>query len=187
MTLVSALAGLAMGPGSGFVVGALAAGVYSVGSPYGVALPPILVAQVLGMAIAGVSGGLLGPRLGALGSARRQAVAAGALGALTALIFDLITNLAIWMAYDTPLATVAAMAVTMFLVHVVVNTVVFALVVPAVAQRLRNLVRGGLVGRGAALALVPGACLGLVLVGPVSARAGAPADSLALIPVDSLQ
>ena len=183
VTLVAALAGLAMGARAGALVGGLAALIYSVGSPYGMPLPPIVAAQILGMAAAGVLGGMLAPGLRRTGGVRARAVAAGATGALAAVVFDVVTNLAIALAYDTPLAAVAAMAVTMFLIHVVVNLAIFALVVPAAAPRLENLVRGGLVGRGVWTVLI---LLGMGGPGADAARAAMPADSLAVAPADSL-
>lgn len=179
MTLVTALAGLSLGARSGALVGALAALVYSVGSPYGVPLPPILAAQVLGMAAAGVLGGLLAVPLARTGSLRGTALLAGCGGAAAAIFFDVITNLAIALAYDTPLAAVAAMAATMFLIHLAVNTAVFAVVVPAALPRLANLARGGLVGRGTA----PGLALA-VLVAVASGSAASAAEVAA--PADSL-
>ena len=108
----------------------------------------MLAAQVLGMAGAGVIGGRLAAVLARCGRRRRLRVAVAALaGVVAAVVFDLLTNLAIAWAYATPLAAVAAMAATMFLIHVAVNAAMFALVVPALAPRLVHLARGGLVGR----------------------------------------
>jgi len=45
MTLVAVLAGIALGPGRGALAGALAETVYSLGSPYGIAAPPLLAAR----------------------------------------------------------------------------------------------------------------------------------------------
>ena len=80
MTLVVALAGGALGPGSGFLVGALAASIYSLGSPIGLPPPLLLVAQALGMGMAGWTGHLGGAwMVRLLGSgARSQAVACAA-------------------------------------------------------------------------------------------------------------
>ena len=173
MTLVTALAGLALGIRAGAGVGGLAALVYSLGSPYGVPVPLILTAQVLGMAAAGVIGGLLGSFLRKCGPRRRpRMLAAGLAGVTAAVVFDVLTNLAIALAYGTPLAAVAAMAVPMFLIHVAVNAAVFVLVVPTLAPRLSNLARGSLVGRGGtALALV------VLVCGPAAAATAQEADS----------
>lgn len=176
MTLVACLAGVALGPAGGAAAGGLAEAVYSLGSPYGIAAPPLLAAQILGVAAAGLLGGLAGPLLVRGGRKPRGAVLAGALGAAAALLFDLLTNLGIMLGYGLDWRAVLAGAVGMAAVHLVVNAAVFAAVLPAAAPRVVLLRRGALRGG-------PAAVLALAwLLGPV---AGARAQEPALAAADT--
>ncbi len=180
MTLVSCLAGVALGPARGALAGGLAAAAYSLGSPYGMAAPPLLAAQVLGMALPGVLGGLCAPLLVRRDGRSSSALLAGGLGFAAAFAFDLLTNLGIIVGYDLDWRVVLPGAAGMAAVHLVVNGVIFASVLPTAARRVAVLARGSLRGGAATLALL------LVLVlrpGDASAQdnAPAPADSAAVL------
>ncbi|MFO7608575.1 MAG: hypothetical protein R6X35_05170, partial [Candidatus Krumholzibacteriia bacterium] len=179
MTLVACLAGVALGPAGGALAGGLAEAVYSLGSPYGVAAPPLLAAQVLGVAAAGLLGGLAAPASVRWGRSRRGTLLAGAVGIASALLFDLLTNLGIVVGYGLDWRVVAAGAVAMAAVHLVVNAVVFAAVLPAAAPRVALLRHGALRGGPAAVLAV------LLLLMPADvarAQAPAPADTTLAAP-----
>ena len=173
MSLVACLAGVALGPWGGALAGGLAEAVYSLGSPYGPAAPPLLAAQVLGVALPGVLGGVARPWLLGSGRTRAGATLAGALGLAAAAGFDVLTNIGIILGYGLEWRVVAAGAVVMALVHGAVTAAIFAAILPAAAPRAALLARGALRG-GAALALAA-----VVLAAAPEARAQAPADAAA--------
>ncbi len=142
ITLTSVLAGVALGPVGGLVAGALAEAAYSLASPYGVALPVLFVAQVVGMGLAGLVGGLTAPPLLRLLAQRRRLVTgvlAATLGAATTVVFDLLTNLAIGLATDIDLRVALAGGIVFALLHVGANSLVFGALWPLLAPRVRRL------------------------------------------------
>ncbi len=181
MTLIACLAGVALGPVSGAAAGALAEAVYSLGSPYGPPAPPLLIGQVAGMAASGLLGGVAGPALVRLGRSRRGAVAAAAVGVLAALVFDLLSNVGIILGYAMDWRVVLVGGLGMGAVHLAVNGVVFATVLPAAAARAALAGRGALRGGPAAALLV------LLMAAAPGARAqeAAPADTVRAVAADS--
>jgi energy-coupling factor transport system substrate-specific component len=150
MTLVIALAGAALGLRAGFLVGVLAAVIFSLGSPYGLPHPLLLLAQTLGMGLAGMVGRWgSGPLIRNLADRRRirSLILAGGTGFAATLSYDLLTNLAIVRAFDLAPAVVFAGAVPFFLIHAGVNTAVFAILLPVLLPRLAHLGRAPLAGR----------------------------------------
>lgn len=157
MTLITALCGATLGWRLGAACGAVAAGVYSLGSPYGLPAPLLLAGQMAGLACAGVMGAWAGPvvlRAGAVGRRLRASLLAAAAGFAATLAFDLLTNLAITGTLDLPVWKVLAGAVPFVLIHVGVNTVVFALLFPLLTGRLHGLAQAPLLGRGQSLVLL---------------------------------
>jgi hypothetical protein len=191
MTLVTALAGAALGARAGFGVGALAAAIFSLGSPYGPPHPLLLLAQAAGLGLAGVIGaGGAGRVTGNLVHQHRvrAMVWAGGVGLGATFLFDLLTNLVTVWAFGLAPAVVVAGAVPFFLLHASVNTVVFAALLPVLLPRLVLLGRSPLVGQGGGpTALLTVILLVLVAAGPVAAQttarsAPAASDSTAAPP-----
>ncbi len=94
LTLVMFCAGVLLGFRDGALVGALTMLLYTLLNPYGPAPPLVMLAQVLGSALAGLAGALFGT-LGAPAwpvAARAAGLAVAAL-VLTA-VYDLLTNVA---------------------------------------------------------------------------------------------
>jgi hypothetical protein len=180
MTLITALAGAALGARSGFVVGAVAMLIYSLGSPYGVPLPVLLAAQTAGLGFAGVLGSWTAGRIAAdLAGGRRTAalVRAGLTGLGATFLFDLLTNLAIILGFEMQAALVLAGALPFFLIHAGVNTALFAGLVPLLLPRLTGLNRGPLIGRSGGGLLAVAVC-GLLCSGTAARAQEAGADSL---------
>lgn len=139
VTIVIFLSGLILGASRGLVVGAVAEFLYSFFNPYGVAAPPLLIAQVISMALAGVAGGLLKflinhrlPPIWLL----------GIIGFSLTFIFDLLTTASITFFIGTGMAGFWA-AVTwglyFYIAHQVSNTLLFALLLPVLWRRLRQI------------------------------------------------
>jgi len=174
MTLSAALAGAALGPRLGAVAGGLAMGVFSLAHPLGTAVPVVMAAQVTGMALAGGLGGLVAPALRRL--PLRAAVAlAAAVGVTASIAEDLLTNLAVAVAFGWPTKATLAAGLPIAAWHAGINAAAFGLVLPGLARRLARLRRPG--------PRVVRSFAGLVLVATVasaaSAQLPAAADSLA--------
>lgn len=161
MSLVAALGGVALGAARGAVVGALAAGVFSLASPYGLPAPLLLAAQMAGLGCAGAVGGVAGRRVRAAPETVpvapwRSWPRAALAGLVVTVVYDGLTNLAILASFDLPAGVVLAGAVPFFLVHVATNVAFFTVIFPALAPRLAHLGRPrvtGHAGSGALLAV----------------------------------
>ena len=138
MTVVVAVAGGVLGLRLGLLCGFLVALVYSLGSPYGPPPPLLLAAQAMGMALAGGAGWLVRrPLLGTLAENRRYGamLLAGTTGLATTIVYEGLTNAAIMVTLDLDPLVVITGAIPFFVVHVGVNTVLFAIGLPAVLPR----------------------------------------------------
>ncbi len=180
MTLIIALCGAVLGPRSGFAAGAAAAVIYSLGSPYGLPVPLMLVAQAVGLGAAGLWGALGGNRVLRCHYKGRRLTSvswAVATGVWSTLIYDVLTNLAIMGAFELAPALVLAGAVPFMLLHLGSNGLIFGSLLPLVLPRLAGLRSAPLMGRSD-LPVV-------LLVAVFSTTAGAQAQEAAL--VDTLQ
>jgi len=184
MSLITAVAGVVLGPVRGFVAGALAAAVYSLGSPYGLPAPLLLLAQMAGLGSAGPIGWLAaGRRQPARARSTLHAPVRAAAGGLAiTVIHDALTNLAILGMLDLPTGVVLAGALPFFLVHAGSNLVIFPTLLPVLADRLAPLARPRVTGRPGPLPMV--ACVGLGLAAvlgftacPVRAQTPEPAPA----------
>jgi hypothetical protein len=162
MTVITAVAGVVLGPVLGFLCGAMSAGIYSIASPMGAAPPLLLLAQMLGMGLAGPVGHVAAGRVdGVAGRVSRRAVVRAAAGGLVAtVLYDALTNLAGLLIFDLPLPVVLVGAVPFFLVHAASNVAIFAVFLPVLAPRMAPLARPRVTGRpgtpGAAACLTAG-------------------------------
>jgi hypothetical protein len=186
VTVTIFLGGAATGPWAGAAIGVAAELLVSGLNPLGPALPLVFAAQLVGMAVVGLAGGLVGRRLLRV-TATYRAVLLGGLGLLLALFFDVLTNLALGIHLGPVRATLAG-GLVFSVVHIVSNTFVFAVLGTG---GLRVLAEMGSRG-GMAAVLLLGLAAG---AGPRAAVAAPPpgpppphalADSLAPPPPDSL-
>ena len=158
MTLVIALAGAVLGMRKGFLAGVLAAAIYSLGSPYGLPHPLLLLAQTCGLGMAGVFGRLGAQRIGSVLVPRgrvRTLILAAATGFTATLVYDVFTNLAIIGAFDLSAGVVLAGAVPFFLIHAGVNTAIFTIMLPVLLPRLSHLGRAPLAAGKAGRTFLP--------------------------------
>lgn len=188
MTLVIALAGAALGLRAGFLAGVLAAVIFSLGSPYGLPHPLLLLAQSLGMGLAGMVGRWgSGPLIRSLTNRRRvrSLVLAGGTGFIATLSYDLLTNLAIIRAFDLAPAVVFAGAVPFFLIHAGVNTAVFAVLLPVLLPRLGHLGRAPLTGKSVGSSDLLALVLLMILTAGNATAQESEAGAMAAAPPDS--
>lgn len=138
VTVTIFLGGLMLGVGRGLVIGAIAEFLYSFFNPYGAAAPPLLIAQVIGMALAGVTGGVLRFLLH-----DRQPVIwlLGLIGFGLTFTFDLLTTISITLFTGTGIPGFVAAAIFgiyFYLAHQISNTLIFALLLPVLWRRLQQ-------------------------------------------------
>ena len=137
--LASFVAGFVLGGGGGAFAGGAGMALYSALNPYGIAMPPVFVAQVTGMALFGLAGARLGPRLAA--SPPPLAVALGvATGAVLTLVYDILTNLgtvAVIGAWSDPWPVIAG-GVAFGAGHLVSNAILFGVLLPPLLVSIRR-------------------------------------------------
>ena len=142
------LGGVATGAPSGILIGVAAELLFSGVNPLGPALPLVLAAQLLGMGLFGLAGGVLGRRMLRLSTISR-ATALAFTGLILTLCFDVITNLALGVHLGPVWATLAG-GLAFAVVHIVSNMLVFAVLGGGGLRVIRDLGLGdrGEEGRG---------------------------------------
>jgi hypothetical protein len=137
VTLTLAFGGYLLGAGWGAVVGAIGFGLYSVLSPYGIAPPPLLFAQIIGGGVIGFGGSIL-RRL----DARKFAfmVFAAIIGLTITLSYDILTNIGsfIMISSQTTLIPFIIGGLSFSVLHIVANTVIFAVLFPVISRFVRR-------------------------------------------------
>jgi uncharacterized membrane protein len=143
ITMAIFLSGILMGPMLGALIGFLAETIYSISNPMGFPPPPLLIAQVLSMALVGLAGGmlrpLLTPRIPVAGNRWLQVIALALIGATLTLIYDLLTTLSFPLtAGFSPQQIQAALilGIPYVAVHIGTNAAIFGLLVPVILKRL---------------------------------------------------
>ncbi len=133
------VSGAVLGRWRGACLGMIAMGIYSGANPIGsgLGIPPMFIAQVLTMAFIGFVGGSLGGVWRTGGRLRQVALAAVTGFVLTGIYqVGVIAGLAV-ASLDVGTGFVAALVGNAFFstVHIVSNTIVFAMLVPVVVPR----------------------------------------------------
>ncbi len=124
LSLTVFLGGAATGPWHGLFIGAAAELIFSGLNPLGLPFPLVFAAQLAGMGLVGLAGGLAGPPVARFRPGGR-AVALGGLGFGLTLVFDVLTNLALGV-HMGPVVPTLVGGLAFGLVHMGSNTLVFA-------------------------------------------------------------
>ena len=133
VTLSAFAAGVLLGARDGAAVAALTMLLYSLLNPYGMAHPLVTASQVIGEALVGAAGGAT---LGfARSPAMMRAVLLGLTGALLALCYDLLTNVATGVVFGQMRVTLLG-GIPFALWHIAWVTVLFAALGPALVAVL---------------------------------------------------
>lgn len=133
VTLTLAFGGFLLGGWWGMLVGALGFGLYSVLSPFGVAPPPLLFAQIIGGAFIGLGGSFLR-------KIRRRNwlfyAASGATGFIITLFYDISTNVGsfIMISSESTLLPFIIGGLSFSIMHIVANTAIFAILFPILSR-----------------------------------------------------
>ncbi len=143
ITVIIFISGLYLGPMWGLIVGASAELVFSGMNPMGSGLifPPLFVAQILGMSLVGISGGLLRKFFFVARFSFFRMLSVGTVGFLLTFIFDSLTTLSYPLSagfdYTRTMGLyISGMGFT--LLHQVANTVIFALSIPRAMRHLKK-------------------------------------------------
>ncbi len=150
MSLIVALAGSVLGFRNGAICGALAAGIYSLGSPYGIPAVWLLGAQISGLAGIGALGGVWGELVleRMEGPGRLGGILLAALLAFVGTTwYEMVTTLAVLWGFGLDMRVVLLGAVPFYLMHTGSNILLFAVFYPTMAQRLRHVGSNALRGR----------------------------------------
>jgi ECF transporter, substrate-specific component len=134
ISAVSFFSGLIMGWARGGLVGGTAMLVLSLLNPLGPAPPPVMAAQLAGMALMGTAGGLVRTRQV---SKARLRILAMLSGAVLTLVYDGLTNYGVAVSigrWRDPLAVMLA-GLPFAAIHLATNTVIFGAVAVLVAHR----------------------------------------------------
>jgi energy-coupling factor transport system substrate-specific component len=140
VTAVCFIAGFLLGPLAGFFCGALTETLFAGFHPMGSSIGFTLLAQVLGMSITGIIGGIAG-RFCGVGSSTRKAITIVMMGVAATIQFDLLTNLAyvIMAGFSFSQAfLVYAAALPFAVIHLISNLLVFAIIVVPLLPRLER-------------------------------------------------
>lgn len=143
ITAIVFTSGVYLGPRWGMVVGATGEFIFSAANPMGSGLvfPPLIISQMLGMAIAGLSGGILRNFfINSVWTVGRK-ILLGCIGGLITFIFDSLTTISYPIAagYE-PKQTVAIYltGIGFMVLHQLSNTVIFATALPRVFSRMNG-------------------------------------------------
>jgi len=136
------LGGALAGPLFGVIIGAVAEFLYSLVSPFGMAAPPLLIAQLLSMALAGLAGGLTGPALFRGPKPLMRHLFCGLVGLALTAFFDLLTTASFLVFSGLSLEKLAVsffFGLGFYATHIVWNTAIFATAVPILGRKLPTL------------------------------------------------
>lgn len=141
ITAIVFVSGVYLGARRGLMVGMVAEFIFSAGNPLGSGLvfPPLLVGQMAGMGLVGLTGGLFRRVFRKGGYSLAKRVYLGVAGAVLTFIYDSITTLAYpvaagFEAKQTAAIWVAGIGFTFL--HQMSNTVIFFTALPRVFSRI---------------------------------------------------
>ena len=138
--LVSAvifISGWIMGIEEGIVIGCLTEAIYSAFNPYGIAAPPLFIAQVISMGFTGFLGGWTGKRKHPRALLRH--ITMGMAGFISTLVFAVLTTLSFVLFIEPSMTTLIGSflyGMGFYLIHIASNTLIFLVLVPVVIDHL---------------------------------------------------
>ena len=176
LTVIVFVGGWVLGPAWGAIPGALGEFLFTAINPYGLAHPLVVASQVIGMALSGVAGGVLG-RAG-MTNPRMRWIAVLLAGIVITFVFDALTNLASGIAYGQ-MATTLKLAIPFALAHIGTNAALFGTVGVLLVNALERTRRSLLTAALLVLLCVPASAQTPVSPAPIPVAAPTPADSLA--------
>ena len=145
ITAVIVAAGFLTGPGFGLLTGAAAMLIYSLFNSWGAPMPLLLLAQITGMALAGAVGGLLPPLRWLERPPMIRGALFGLIGFVLTLVYDIMTTLSfapVLTGGDSgKILAIFINGALFYGLHLLSNTLIFALLLPLLLERLRPFIR----------------------------------------------
>jgi uncharacterized membrane protein len=141
LTAMIFLAGVLMGLKTGIIIGICGEFLFSALNPMGSGLlfPPLLIVQMVSMALVGAIGGLLRRYILMWKRSISNLLTIGAIGFFLTLLYDILVSAAFpisaGFSLQQTVATIIA-GLAFSVVHLVANTLVFILLVPLAAQQV---------------------------------------------------
>jgi hypothetical protein len=151
VTITFFLAGYFLGARDGVISAILGEFVYSLLNPLGTAAPPLLIAQILGMAIIAFCGSLAARKSLKLSENPKtnfqltKAFYFGAFGLILTLLFDLLTTVSFLLFSGLSFTKFIASLIYgmyFYLVHIGMNTLIFAILLPIIVPIIKNKLPG---------------------------------------------
>ncbi|MFQ6605001.1 MAG: hypothetical protein ACE5D8_05530 [Fidelibacterota bacterium] len=141
ISVIVFLSGVTLGVRWGFIVGVVSETVFSVMNPLGSGLlfPPLLVAQITGFAIIGITGGLTRRLFWHTGFSPSRRLQAGVFGVLLTFVYDTLTTLSYPVSVGMDWQSTTGVYLTgmaLVFIHILSNFFVFSLAVPLVIPPL---------------------------------------------------
>jgi uncharacterized membrane protein len=139
ITSISFLSGLLLGSFSGALVGTVSMLLYSLFNPLGVPFIPVLIAQVLFMGLAGFVGGLWRIWMRRLTLRPVMIVGLAGTGLTLTFLYDVGTNVgfALSAGLMSQVVRIIIAGIAFSFIHLVSNTLLFAILIPAVMKVLK--------------------------------------------------
>ncbi len=140
------LAGYFLGRRNGITAAVLGEFTFSLLNPLGIASPPLMAAQIAGMALVAFAGSLIAKgKFTFHGDEEKfhikQKLSLGAMGLVLTLIFDLLTSIGflIFAGLTLPkLLTSLIFGMYYYLFHITTNMLIFAVLLPVIMPKISN-------------------------------------------------
>ena len=136
------IGGYLLGPYAGCAIGTVGEFLYALVNPLGMSSPPLLVAQVLSMAIVGLIGGWFGQRKFWPENSPLRFLIFAVTGVVLTLVFDILTTLSFapfvagW--NIKKIVVIFFSGVPFYITHWIVNFIIFGTIVPMILLALKN-------------------------------------------------
>ena len=139
VTTISFVSGLLLGSARGTCVGALSMLLFSLFNPLGIPFPPVLIAQVLFMGVAGFVGGVWGKWIRRYTFRPLFIGGLAGTGLILTLLYDVGTNVgfALSAGLMSQVLKIIAGGIVFSFIHLVTNTVLFAILVPTMVKVMK--------------------------------------------------
>ena len=136
VSLAVVLASFYLGKLIGPIIGLLSFFLYSLLNPYGLAPPPVLVAQMMGGLFIGLSGSWVRDLYDKIKDPSGRLIFAGALGFMVTLVYDVATNLGAYISAGSQETLMVFLigGLSFSSMHLVSNTIIFAIILPLVTK-----------------------------------------------------
>lgn len=127
------LAGYILGAGWGMFVGGIALMLYSFLSPFGMAPPPVWIAQGIGGASLALAGAIFSTKM-------KKPIYAMAVGIAATIFYDILTNAAGFFAFPTKSTFIVYLfsGFAFAVVHIIANGAIFAVLFPLLGNRIEK-------------------------------------------------